>query len=178
MTVLKVGQKLWWVDKNKNTEGYVIVADITESKIFVWYEGKLKERPHSVIGKSLFLVPQLNKLGSKQKIGNNIQRATAKTEIKRKCVSKRSSRCVPTKKKVNAVLDEPQIAQHFFETTDSIEKSCEGCALRKNGTCSALANQLCEDYRVLQSISAAERDSYPKYGDALAIQLKDRKHFK
>ena len=178
MTVLKVGQKLWWVDKEKNTEGFVIVADITESKILVWYEGKLRARPHFVIGKTLFLTPQLNKLERKQERCSNAQSAVLKKAIKRKYVSKHSLSRVPPKKKVNSVLPESQIKTRFFDTPDSSEKSCERCALRKNGTCSSLANQLCADYRVLQNISVEERNVFPQYGDALAHRLRDRKHFK
>ena len=178
MTVLKVGQKLWWADKEKHTEGFVIVADITESEILVWYEGKLRARPHSVIGKNLFLTPQLNKLERKQKRCSNTQGATQKIAIKRKYISKYSSSHISSKQKVDTVLLEPQVKKHFFETTDSSEKSCEKCALRKNGTCSSLANRLCEDYRVLQSISAEERNSYPQYGDVSAFRQRDRKHFK
>ena len=177
MTVLKVGQRLWWLDKKKNIEGYVIVADITEDQICVWYNGKIEKRSHSVIGKKLFLTPQLS--GRKKSTQQNQTRKVV-VSSKRK---KTEYTVINSGKKHHGknnmgIQKEEKVEQRFFEIPEQIEKSCDTCALRKNGTCTSLQNQLCEEYKRLQYVSAEERNAYPQYGDASAIRRRDRRHFK
>ena len=171
MTVLKAGQKLWWVDWKQQTEGYVIVADITEEKILVWYHGKIRERPHSVIGKKLFLTPQLD-----QKTKTKSTRVSH-TSVKLEYVPVYRKKYSTANRK-SSVMKEEIVENRFFEPIRKTEKSCDRCALRKNGTCGSLQNQLCEDYRSLQIVCAEERNAYPQSGDATAVRKKDRKHFK
>lgn len=178
MTILKAGQKLWWVDYKKHTEGYVIIADITDTEILVWYNGEIKVRPFSVLGKTLFLTPQLNK---QSVVDNRAKSAKIKKpgkSVKQERVPMQKKEYVSSKKFSPIVHKEEKIENRFFEDVSRSEKSCETCALRRNGECGSLCNQLCEDYRALQSISAEERNAYPQYGDATALRKRDRKHFK
>ena len=175
MMVLKAGQKLWWVDRENQTEGYVIVAEITSDKIRVWYNGRIKERPHSAIGKTLFLTPQLGK--EEIKIVKQKNSGVSKTAVKLEylpCYRKERA----TNKQNVAVMKEEKTEKRFFEPIGKQEKSCGTCALRKNGNCTSLCNQLCEDYRTLQTVSTEERNAYPQYGDAMAYRKRDRRHFK
>ena len=175
MTVLKAGQKLWWVDRNNQTEGYVIVAEITSDRIRVWYNGRIKERPHSAIGKTLFLTPQLGKEENKKAKQKNY--GVSKTAVKLEYVPYYRKKHVTGKKNVT-VIKEEKTEKRFFEPIGKQKKSCDTCALRKNGSCTSLRNELCEDYRTLQTVTAEERNAYPQYGDAMAYRKKDRRHFK
>lgn len=175
MTVLKVGQRLWWVDRNNQTEGYVIVAEIASDKIRVWYNGKIKDRPHSAIGRTLFLTPQLRKEENRKAKQKNC--GVSKTAVKLEYVLDYRKKHVNEKKNVT-VIKEEKTEKRFFEPIARQEKCCDTCALRKNGSCTSLRNELCEDYRTLQSVSAEERSTYPQYGDAMAYRKRDRKHFK
>ena len=58
------------------------------------------------------------------------------------------------------------------------ERKCSNCFLRYTGDCSSLTDVVCEDYRVRQVLPQDDIDNWPKYGDATAYKLGDRKHFK
>lgn len=165
MKRLKVGQKLWWIDRDKMIEGYVIVADITKDEIIVWHNGKPVGRPHSVIGKKLFLSPQLCK-----------QKEAFTKPVKMKY----ASICPRKRYSNNRISTQDKIARFencFVDSIRIVEKSCDSCRLRKNGNCTSLQNKLCEDYIAVQNISEDEKNSFPQYGDATAIRKRDRKHF-
>ena len=55
-------QKLWWIDRRNCTEGYVVVVQEFENYFVVEYNGKMYKRPYDVVGKKLFLEPQLKKI--------------------------------------------------------------------------------------------------------------------
>ena len=176
MLELKAGQKLWWVDREKQKEGFVTVADVTEDHILVWYQGRKYVRPYSVIGEKLFLSRQLNQTKETKSQTVSRKNIVSKTPVKLEYVpirsSKRSYEKVPSARFV-----EEKVEQRFFEPAGLVDKSCDTCALCKNGNCTSLRNQLCEEYRTLQRASPEERNAYPQYGDATAIRKKDRKHF-
>ena len=178
MTVLKAGQKLWWVDRKRQTEGYVIVADITEDEVSVWFNGKTEHRPHSAIGKTLFLTPQLAESKPQMTKAEPVKkRETRKRYTMQKPYTRPKIQNTQSRKK-HVGYQEGMAEARFFEPTKHMGKSCDNCVLRKNGTCGSLQNDVCEDYRQIQMVSAAERNAYPQYGDATAIRRKDRKHFK
>ena len=177
MMVLKAGQKLWWVDRNNQTEGYVIVAEITSDKIRVWYNGRIKERPHSAIGKTLFLTPQLGRKEKESRPERPKNPTVSKTAVKLQYIPYYRKKHVADQRK-SITVKEVVIENRFFEPVGKQEKSCGTCALRKNGSCTSLQNYLCEDYKKLQTVSVDERNAYPQYGDAMAYRKRDRKHFK
>lgn len=117
MTILKAGQKLWWIDRKRQIEGYVIVAEITESMISVWHDGKKVDKPISIIGKTLFLEPQLSK--------RIVSSSSSKVEYAKKSVSKESYKLkdVPVYRKNNSpppskaiVCDNKEkIEQRFYD---------------------------------------------------------------
>ena len=60
--MLVVGQFLWWVDHNTETEGKVIVTRVEKEYFSVKYKGKEIARPYSVLGTKLFYSPQLSEI--------------------------------------------------------------------------------------------------------------------
>lgn len=58
------------------------------------------------------------------------------------------------------------------------KRECDNCFLRYSGACTSLSNVVCDDFRVKQTVPQDEIDSWPKYGDATAYKLGDKKHFK
>lgn len=58
------------------------------------------------------------------------------------------------------------------------EKTCADCFLRHTGACTSLTQTICEDFRAKQILPQDEIANWPKYGDATAYRLGDRKHFK
>ena len=59
--MVKVGQILWWVDRDRHTEGTVTVVRVEKSQFIVKYKGKEHTRDYSVIGNKLFFTSQLQK---------------------------------------------------------------------------------------------------------------------
>ncbi len=67
----------------------------------------------------------------------------------------------------------------FFTSPQRKSKpSCDNCFLRYSGACTSLSNDICDDYRARTIIPKNETESWPKYGDAIAIRKKDYNHFK
>ena len=71
----------------------------------------------------------------------------------------------------------------FFATSQrtqsiTVKRSCNNCFLRYNGACTSLSENVCEDFRIRQILPQDEIDNWPKYGDATAYKLGDKKHFK
>ena len=60
--MLTDNQKLWWIDRLNWTEGYVVVRQQYEDYFVVEYNGKYYKRTYDIIGKKLFLEPQLRKI--------------------------------------------------------------------------------------------------------------------
>lgn len=172
--MLKIGQKLWWVDHEKKEEGYVIIADLCQDSIHVWYNGKRIERPYSVLGHKLFLTPQLSQATTK----------TARKATQRKTEPRppyplqyiQIKRKYPTSSQTRGDTEKRHRLHHAPTPNDT--RSCDHCMLRKNETCTELSGQLCEDFRPIQYIPDDEMDAFPSYGDATAIRMRDRKRFR
>ncbi len=60
-------------------------------------------------------------------------------------------------------------------STESGEKSCNNCQLRKSGNCPQLSNELCSDYRAIPFISKEEKKNWPEHGDATAFRLGEKR---
>ena len=73
----------------------------------------------------------------------------------------------------NIFFTTPQKTQNV-----TVDKKCNNCFLRYNGTCTSLSEIVCEDYRMRQMLPQDEIDNWPRYGDATAYKLKDKQHFK
>ena len=57
--MLKAGQTLWWVDRDKHIEGTVTVVKVEKTQFVVQFNGKEYTRDFSVIGNKLFYTSQL-----------------------------------------------------------------------------------------------------------------------
>ena len=60
--LLSDSQKLWWIDRKNWTEGYITVLRKEEDCFVFEYNGERYGFRYSVIGKRLFLEPQLAKI--------------------------------------------------------------------------------------------------------------------
>ena len=74
-------------------------------------------------------------------------------------------------------LATPSKGTPAVEKSDA-RKTCDRCALRVNGSCGQLSNNVCDDYRPVQHIPKEEFDNFPKYGDATAYKMRDHRHFR
>ena len=170
--MLRIGQKLWYVDHAKNTEGTVIVADIEKDGFWVWYNQKRHFRKFTVLGKTLFFQSQLPVITPARETEQKSPffESTSLYAYLHGNREEDKKSFLPKEPEQHAPLYRPE--QHGSSTP-----ACDNCALRKNETCSSLSNTVCEDYRPVQRISQEELDSWPEYGDALAYRFKNRKHF-
>jgi hypothetical protein len=58
-----------------------------------------------------------------------------------------------------------------------VEKSCTNCFLRYSGDCTSLRDEICEDYRMRQSIAKEEMAAWPEHGDATTFRLRKGRQF-
>ena len=121
--MISVGQTLWGVNKETDTEETVNVIEISNNYFRVEYKGLKRRYPFSALNTIFFAAPQRTQ---------------------------------------NAV----------------VVRTCDNCFLRYNGTCTSLSENVCEDFRAKQMLPQDEIDNWPKYGDATAYKLGDKKHFK
>ena len=162
--MLKIGQKLWYYDKNRKKFGYVLVAAIEKNTFSVWYNGRMVKRDYDVIGKKLFTTPPLYERNEQERRKQYILNRNAWREEQ--------------KKKRKTMPETPPDFSYQEKENVEIGKSCDRCALRKNGSCGSIANKICEDYKPIQFIPENERKLFPEYGDATAIRKRDRKRFR
>ena len=66
---------------------------------------------------------------------------------------------------------QPPAAPKFTAITEEIEKSCDRCKYRVNGTCGQLIDDVCSEYYPIPYVSQEELNRWPKYGTATAIRL-------
>ena len=58
-------------------------------------------------------------------------------------------------------------------------RGCSNCALARNGTCSGMMKGTrCQNYQPIQLIAQGERANWPKYGDACAVGMGNKKRYK
>ena len=180
-TKLTAGQRLWYKNKDTDLVGYVLVKRVYD-EFYIYQMNDSEHRgSYDWIGtrlySSLFEIPLSEKVN--EKALREIRKSKPLPRFKYK--SGYNFRVVETNTPLlhrNPKMPDEQISSTNEDTLDSPVKrtaSCEICALRKNGTCSSLSNQLCEDYRPTQYISKEELNSYPKYGLATSIRLRGKK---
>ena len=166
--MLKIGQKLWWVNWETKTEGTVIVANLDRKEFSVWYNGKLYKREYSVLGKTLFYKSQLQK--PKPKPQKQTPYATPKSQKR-----------IPyyTPKPAAAQSAPPVYSPPVYSKPPAPQpKSCANCFLRFSGECTSLREELCEDYRARQTIPQEEIDAWPEFGDVTTFRLRKYKELK
>lgn len=170
--MVKAGQRLWYKHKENNKVGYIIVEQVHGDCFSFILDGKRFCLSDSVIGtrlyRSLFDIPMTPTDKPEQWV--------AESEKKKRICSQKQN---PPKRMQKVRQQTKQVASLLPEAPVELpprrEPSCEICALRKNGSCGSLKNQLCEDYRPTQYLSKTELDSFPKYGLATEIRMRGKK---
>ena len=178
---LTVGQRLWYKNKDTDLVGYVLVKRVYGEFFIYQLDGTEHRGSYDWIGtrlySSLFDIPLSEQVN--EKVRKNIRKSKPLPNFKYK--SGYNFRVVDTDRPLLYRTSKGPGEQVSGSSKSAIEHpvkrtaSCEICALRKNGTCSSLSNQLCEDYRPTQCISKEEMESYPEYGLATSIRLRGKK---
>ena len=174
---LTTGQRLWYKNKDTDLVGYVIVKRVYDEFFIYQLEEKEHRGNYEWIGTrlyySLFDIPLSEKITEKARKAARKKLPLPKlkyktgynfrvTEMERPLVNRANHSKNSQSEPYNG-----EVHETFVERTPS----CDICALRKNGTCGSLSNQLCEDYRPTQYISKEEMESFPEFGDATAFRL-------
>lgn len=154
---LQVGQKLWYVNKHNDKVGFVLVEQIFDDCFaYRMADEKLHKGYFDWIGKRLYL--SLFDIPFRQ---SNITTIRSDPPVLPKTQAYQPQ----------TVYRPPPIPEPIPPPPPRTP-ACDICALRKNGTCGSLSNQLCEDYKPTQYISKEELDTFPEFGDATAFRLK------
>lgn len=178
---LTAGQRLWYKNKETDLVGYVLVKRVYD-EFFIYQLNDSEHRgSYDWIGTRLY--PSLFDMPLSQKVNEKAQREIRKSKPLPKFKYKSgynfrvSETNHPLPHRTTKVSSEQTSSTNEGTLVPPVNRtaSCEICALRKNGTCSSLSNQLCEDYRPTQYISKEELNSYPEYGLATSIRLRGKK---
>ena len=166
---LTTGQRLWYRNKKSGKVGYVVVDQIHEDDFYFYFDGKQYTLSLDVIGTRLYLSPHdLMKVLSQDESGGKITTVYAE---KWEYTGRLPEKMEWIQKDVPVPRVEAYQPVYSPPPPPNRTPACEICALRKNGTCGSLSNQLCEDYRPTQYISKEEMESFPEFGDATAFRL-------
>lgn len=80
-----------------------------------------------------------------------------------------------TKEKGKAAEPDNQSPATEEPTPSVFAASCDNCQLRKSESCTKVRKELCSDYRAIPYIPKEESDLWPKYGDATAFRLGEKR---
>ena len=167
---LKVGQRLWYKNKHNDKFGFVLVEQIFDDCFaYRMSDEKLHKGYFDWIGKRLYL--SLFDIPSTQYHITTI-RSTPPVPPKKQAYQSQIVYPPPPLRKASLASATPPPIPEPTPPTPPRTPSCDICALRKNGTCGSLSNQLCEDFKPTQFISKEDVDSFPEFGDATAFRLK------
>jgi hypothetical protein len=154
-----VGQKL-----ETTTNEEVVIVKIEGDFIYVLYKNYLFKRPKSIIGQKLFFVQ-----ATKNKNETNIVKKPIVT-------SSKSSNSLPNKntnelESKNSIgsptkdISRSTTIKQETKESDGPRKSCKNCIEMRKQECVG-EDTICQFYRYAPSISIAEMENWPKYGDA------------
>ena len=178
---LNVGQRLWYRNKETDLVGYVLVKRVYDEFFIYQLEDKEHRGSYEWIGTrlycSLFDIPLSDKVTEKARKAARKNLPLPKLKYKTGYNFRVTEMERPLLNRANNSMNK-QSESHNGEVHETFVKrtpSCDICALRKNGSCGSLSNQLCEDYKPTQYISKEEMESYPEYGLATSIRMHGKK---
>lgn len=170
---LRVGQRLWYQNKDNNKVGYIIVDQIADGVFYFHFDGKFYRFPLDSIGKRLFLSLRDIPLASACSVLNAPGITTVYAEKQEHPPSPAMPmQWIPTRPA--AIKQGPPPPAPMLPPPPR-KPSCDICAFRKNGECGSLSNQLCEDYKPTQHLTSEEIASFPKYGLATEYRMRRKK---
>lgn len=168
-STLRVGQRLWYKNKNTDKVGFVLVERLYRDFFVYQMNGESHKGKYEWIGKRLY--HSLFDIPLTQQVVTTVRKKSPISPKKAVRMQQGIYRSQPSRKRTPPPTV-PQVIPAPTPPPPPRTPSCDICALRKNGTCGSLSNQLCEDYKPTQYISKEELDSFPEFGDATAFRLK------
>ena len=178
---LAIGQRLWYKNKETALIGYVIVERVYDEFFVYRLNGTERRGSYEWIGTrlycSMFDIPLSNKIEDKTRRAIRKNKPLPKLKYKNGYNFRVNETERPLLSRAPKMSSVQTHAVSDVSLDSSIKRipSCDICALRKNGSCGSLSNQLCEDYRPTQYISKEELDSFPEFGLATSIRMRGKK---
>ena len=146
---IEVGDRLYYIHKVTGHLESIPVIDVEEDYFVVYLNGRDRKLSYDFIGTRLFVTPEL---------------------------AKTFSRAIP---KPNCEKNNSRDSIHSLDNVAPLppppppKPSCDNCQLRRNETCTLIRSELCNDYKAVPYVSAAEQstwatsttiDGFKKYG--------------
>lgn len=133
---IKTGDRLYYIHKVTGQLESIPVIDMEEDYFVVYLNGRECKLSYDFIGTRLFATPELAETFSR-------------TIPKPNCEEKSSIGSIHS---LDNVAPLPPLPPP--------KPSCDNCQLRRNETCTLIHSELCNDYRAVPYVSAAEQSTW------------------
>ena len=173
MKELDLGSKLYYIDKKTEESREVEAVYVDNNGFGFYFDGTPHKLPYTVIGSRLYISRAdawnawWNAKKRKMPIKSARKQTIKKTEANR---NERRTSLSPTQAPLPSVqaiengLPEPCNQNlHSLDNVETLQSSsapphgCDTCQLRRNGTCTLIRSELCDDYRAVPWVSEEKR---------------------